>query len=562
MSAKTNRALEQNTAGTITPETVDPHFDPSGNQTQMEGFKTLHWNHREHLSHVEKTPQLHEYYIYDSAGQRVRKISEDTTAATSSATGATPGTSGSSTGPTHYTETLYLGGVEIHRKHRGSISDTPSRERHTLRISDDQNQICNREYAKPTTQEKPTPPPSGLAAGTQTRYQLENHLGSATLEVDQGGALITYEEYFPYGGTSFAAGRNAAEASLKCYRYSGKERDTVTGFYYYGMRYYAPWIGRWLSADPAGTVDGMNLYAMVGGNPVKFKDNGGMAREITAEVLNEFSEILLALEYSKNHIEGEIPHRSEEKPERKPKESQKQYEKKLINYYKGLAKAKQSPQSNAAEAQPSTSKQQQGNMITTLSSMNWNEIGNDTVALAYNKEKQTVYVAINTKTRTQHNPPSQPDSWTSEKKISEMDYSNYNELSTSSLIEFTRELFPEYIDSDEGIDAIHIESTLKPSATAESDKSTKSKKPQKPEYIAASNAASQHAEMVLLSYLQDQNEDLSKYVFGVSKEVCEKCNSELQTTPVTFDRPTGKNKVSNWKKPEQIKSKISKGIGY
>ena len=60
----------------------------------------------------------------------------------------------------------------------------------------------------------------------------------------------------------------------KTHRYSGKERD-ATGLYYYGYRYYQPWAGRWLSSDPAGTVDGLNLFRMVRNNPVTLRDDDG-----------------------------------------------------------------------------------------------------------------------------------------------------------------------------------------------------------------------------------------------------------------------------------------------
>ncbi|WP_437176852.1 RHS repeat-associated core domain-containing protein, partial [Pseudomonas putida] len=63
-------------------------------------------------------------------------------------------------------------------------------------------------------------------------------------------------------------------------RYSGKERD-ATGLYYYGYRYYQPWAGRWLSADPAGTVDGLNLFKMVGNNPSTLIDERGLTKKNT-----------------------------------------------------------------------------------------------------------------------------------------------------------------------------------------------------------------------------------------------------------------------------------------
>ncbi|NEO95079.1 MAG: RHS repeat-associated core domain-containing protein, partial [Moorea sp. SIO3G5] len=111
------------------------------------------------------------------------------------------------------------------------------------------------------------------------RYQLDNHLGSVSLEVDDDAQIISYEEYFPYGGTAFIAGKSQQEVKLKEYRYSGKERDDSTGLYYYGARYYAPWLGRWLKPDPAGKVDGLNLYGYVKDNPVKFKDKKGLMKE-------------------------------------------------------------------------------------------------------------------------------------------------------------------------------------------------------------------------------------------------------------------------------------------
>lgn len=80
--------------------------------------------------------------------------------------------------------------------------------------------------------------PSALA-NDQVRYRLDNHLGSASLEVDAQARLLSREEYYPFGGTACRAGRNAVEAKYKIIRYSGKERD-ASGLYYYGSRYYAP----------------------------------------------------------------------------------------------------------------------------------------------------------------------------------------------------------------------------------------------------------------------------------------------------------------------------------
>ena len=61
--------------------------------------------------------------------------------------------------------------------------------------------------------------------------------------------------------------------------YSSKEKDSETGLYYYGARYYAPWLGRWMSCDPS-TEDGMNLYVYVKNNPICYNDPDGKKSEL------------------------------------------------------------------------------------------------------------------------------------------------------------------------------------------------------------------------------------------------------------------------------------------
>ncbi|WP_277394708.1 RHS repeat-associated core domain-containing protein, partial [Pseudomonas viridiflava] len=59
---------------------------------------------------------------------------------------------------------------------------------------------------------------------------------------------------------------------------SGKERD-ASGLYYYGLRYYAPWLQRWINPDPAGDVDGLNIYRMLRNNPTVEIDINGLIGE-------------------------------------------------------------------------------------------------------------------------------------------------------------------------------------------------------------------------------------------------------------------------------------------
>jgi len=84
-----------------------------------------------------------------------------------------------------------------------------------------------------------------------------------------------YEEFHPFGTTSYAANDSGIEVSAKRYRYIGKERDEETGLYHLGARYYASWLARWTAADPIGLGDGTNRFAYARGCPTALVDPGG-----------------------------------------------------------------------------------------------------------------------------------------------------------------------------------------------------------------------------------------------------------------------------------------------
>ena len=61
----------------------------------------------------------------------------------------------------------------------------------------------------------------------------------------------------------------------KRYRYTGKERDDENGLYYHGARYYAPWLGLWVSCDPLAPRDGQTPYGYAAQDPVRYTDPTG-----------------------------------------------------------------------------------------------------------------------------------------------------------------------------------------------------------------------------------------------------------------------------------------------
>ena len=58
--------------------------------------------------------------------------------------------------------------------------------------------------------------------------------------------------------------------------YTGREYDSETHLYYYRARYYSAELGRFISRDPIGTADDVNLYGYVGNSPVMGVDPMGL----------------------------------------------------------------------------------------------------------------------------------------------------------------------------------------------------------------------------------------------------------------------------------------------
>ena len=86
------------------------------------------------------------------------------------------------------------------------------------------------------------------------------------------GASCARYEYGPFHELIRASGPVASENHFQA---PTKYRDSETGLYYYGYRYYNPSTGRWLSRDPIGETGGVNLHEMDGNDPMQCIDSDG-----------------------------------------------------------------------------------------------------------------------------------------------------------------------------------------------------------------------------------------------------------------------------------------------
>ena len=98
--------------------------------------------------------------------------------------------------------------------------------------------------------------------------------GNAVAYVNLGtGDSVAEFEYGPFGEMLRATGSLAANAA---FRFGTKFTDAETGLFYYGLRYYNPATGRWLSRDPIQEDGGINLYSFVRNNPIQTLDFLGL----------------------------------------------------------------------------------------------------------------------------------------------------------------------------------------------------------------------------------------------------------------------------------------------
>ncbi len=119
---------------------------------------------------------------------------------------------------------------------------------------------------------------SSVKAG-EVIYPAYDGNGNITRLFDGSGDAVAS---YAYDGFGNFINHDASDIDSSGYAYeqpfgfSTKLRDSETGLYYYGYRYYDPLTGKWLSRDPLGETSSCNLYSMVSSDPLNTVDVLGL----------------------------------------------------------------------------------------------------------------------------------------------------------------------------------------------------------------------------------------------------------------------------------------------
>ena len=112
-----------------------------------------------------------------------------------------------------------------------------------------------------------------VRTGDSSYYPAYDNNGNIVAYADDSGAVVASYAYDAFGNTKESSG---PLSDFFVHRFSTKPLDRETGLYYYGYRFYAPALGRWMNRDPIGVHGGKNVYGFLRNTPIRFYEILGL----------------------------------------------------------------------------------------------------------------------------------------------------------------------------------------------------------------------------------------------------------------------------------------------
>jgi RHS repeat-associated protein len=226
---------------TVGGQTSAYAHDANGNLVQENTSRHFEWDHSDHMRAFRTQPAAAEpsvfaHYLYDAAGLRVKRVVRH---------------QGGGFEATTYIDDIF--------EHRTRSMGGGTTENNILHVMDDEQRVALVRVGAAFPND----------GGSAVQFHLGDHLGSCNVVIDDDGVWTNREEYTPYGETSFGS------FASKRYRFTGKEREASSSLNYHEARYYAPWLGRWMSCDPSPTPEQLSQYTYVDNKPLSLADPTG-----------------------------------------------------------------------------------------------------------------------------------------------------------------------------------------------------------------------------------------------------------------------------------------------
>jgi RHS repeat-associated protein len=141
--------------------------------------------------------------------------------------------------------------------------------------------------------------PLAMLRSSTTSYFQADGLGSTTSLSNTAGSLAQTYTFDSFGKQTASSG-----SLTNPFQYTGRESDSETNLYFYRARYFDPQAGRFLSEDPVRFWGGVNFYAYVRNNPVKYTDMFGLAPEPKCSPCDEQNDIKKAINNANQRLDA------------------------------------------------------------------------------------------------------------------------------------------------------------------------------------------------------------------------------------------------------------------
>jgi RHS repeat-associated protein len=111
-----------------------------------------------------------------------------------------------------------------------------------------------------------------------SRFFARDHLASVTDVTNVSAGLTSHYAFDAWGRRTVTVGSDVTEVG-----FTGHSWDETAALWLSHYRGYDPSIGRWISEDPAGIIDGPNLFAYVNNDPTGLFDIDGLSAGISMQ---------------------------------------------------------------------------------------------------------------------------------------------------------------------------------------------------------------------------------------------------------------------------------------